>query len=80
MVLRRRHERVPDVRRLTERERRDEAIDRRRRRYLAIMVPYLGLVLLGFFVLPWTAARIVVLAVAVLLPPVAAVVANAGRR
>jgi len=71
---------VPDVRTLTDRERRDEAIDRRRRRYLMIMVPYLVLVVLGFFVLPWTAARVAVLLVALVMPPIAAVLANAGRR
>lgn len=71
---------VPDVRTLTERERRDADIERRRRRYLWIMIPYLVLVVLGFFVLPWRGARIAVLLAALLLPPVAAIIANTGRR
>jgi hypothetical protein len=71
---------VPDVRTLTERERRDEAIDRRRRIYLMIMLPWAVLVILGFFVLPWTGARIAVLLVALVIPPIAAMIANTGRR
>ncbi|HEX7355128.1 MAG TPA: DUF3099 domain-containing protein [Mycobacteriales bacterium] len=71
---------VPDVRTLTERERREADIERRRRRYLMIMIPYLTLVVLGFFVLPWHAAKIAVLLVALVLPPLGAIVANAGRR
>jgi hypothetical protein len=67
------------VRQLTDRERRDEDIDRRRRRYLRVMLPYLVLVLLGFFLLPWETARIVVLVIALVMPPVAAILANAGR-
>lgn len=75
-----RHPPVPDVRTLTDRERRDADVERRRRRYLWIMIPYLALVVLGFFVLPWRGARIAVLLVALALPPVAAIIANAGRR
>ncbi|HEY5335417.1 MAG TPA: DUF3099 domain-containing protein [Mycobacteriales bacterium] len=71
---------VPDVRTLTERERREANIDRRRRRYLMIMIPYLTLVVLGFFVLPWHTAKIVVLLVALGLPPLGAIVGNVGRR
>lgn len=70
---------VPDVRTLTDRERREASIARRRRRYLMIMIPYLTLVVLGFFVLPWHTAKIVVLLVALGLPPLGAIVANAGR-
>lgn len=70
---------VPDVRTLTERERRDADIARRRRRYLMIMIPYLVLVVLGFFVLPWHTAKIVVLLVALGLPPLGAIVGNTGR-
>lgn len=75
----RRGDPVPDVRTLTERERRDADIARRRRRYLTIMIPYLALVVLGFFVLPWHTAKIVVLLVALGLPPLGAIVGNAGR-
>jgi hypothetical protein len=75
-----RRDRVPDIRTLTDEERRDADIDRRRKRYLTIMLPYLVLVILGFFVLPSTTARIVVLLIALVLPPVAAIIANAGRR
>lgn len=71
---------VPDVRTLTEHERRDANIERRRRRYLMIMIPYLTLVVLGFFVLPWHTAKIVVLLLALALPPLGAIVGNAGRR
>lgn len=74
-----RGEHVPDVRTLTDRERRDEDIARRRKRYLMVMLPYLGLVALGFFLLPNRTARIVVLLVALAMPPVAAILANAGR-
>lgn len=76
----RRGHRVQDVRTLTDRERRDEDIDRRRRLYLRVMIPYLVLVVLGFFVLPGRTAKIVVLLVAIVMPPVAAILANAGRR
>ncbi len=75
-----RRDRVPDIRSLTDRERRDADIDRRKRRYLWVMGPYLVLVVLGFFVLPSRTARIVVLLVAIAVPPVAAILANAGRR
>lgn len=71
---------VPDVRTLTDRERRDANIERRRRRYLMIMIPYLALVVLGFFVLPWHTAKIVVLLLALALPPLGAIVGNTGRR
>lgn len=70
---------VPDVRTLTERERRDANIERRRRRYLMVMIPYLTLVVFGFFVLPWHTAKIVVLLIALGLPPLGAIVGNAGR-
>jgi Protein of unknown function (DUF3099) len=58
----------------------DDSIRTRRRRYFWLMGPCLALVVFGFFVpapVPW---RISALAVAAVIPPVAAVVANAGRR
>lgn len=76
----RKRPRVQDVRTLTDQERRNEDIDRRRRLYLRVMVPYLVFVVLGFFVLPGRTAKIVVLLVAIAMPPVAAILANAGRR
>jgi hypothetical protein len=63
----------------TDRERRDDEIATRRRRYFAIMIPCLVLVLFGFFVPAPTPLRVVALAVAAGLPPVAAIVGS-GRR
>jgi hypothetical protein len=60
----------------TERERRDDDIARRRRRYFAIMVPCLALVSFGFFVPAPTPFRVAALAIAAVLPPIAAMVAN----
>jgi hypothetical protein len=60
----------------TERERRDADIARRRRRYFAIMVPCLALVSFGFFVPAPTPFRVVALAIAAVLPPIAAMAAN----
>jgi hypothetical protein len=61
----------------TERERRDDDIETRRRRYFAIMIPCLSLVAFGFFVPAPTPFRVAALALAALLPPVAAIVGNA---
>jgi Protein of unknown function (DUF3099) len=61
----------------TERERRDDDIARRRRRYFAIMIPCLSLVMFGFFVPAPTPVRVGALALAALLPPIAAIVGNA---
>jgi hypothetical protein len=58
----------------------DDSIRSRRRRYFWLMGPCLVLAVFGFFVpapIPW---RIGALAVAAVIPPIAAVVANAGRR
>lgn len=63
----------------TERERRDDDIATRRKRYFAIMIPCLVLVVFGFFVPAPTPARVAALAVAAVLPPVAAIVGNARR-
>jgi hypothetical protein len=60
----------------TEREWRNDDIARRRTRYLAIMIPCLALVCFGFFVPAPTPYRVVALAVAAVLPPIAAILAN----
>ena len=64
----------------TERERRDDDIAKRRRRYFLIMAPCLVLVLFGFFVPAPTQVRLGALAVAAILPPIAAIVGNARGR
>jgi hypothetical protein len=61
----------------TERERRDDEVETRRKRYFAIMIPCLSLVAFGFFVPAPTPARVAALALAAVLPPVAAIVGNA---
>jgi hypothetical protein len=58
----------------------DDSIRARRRRYFWLMGPCLVLTVFGFFVPAPTPWRIAALAVAAVIPPVAAVVANAGRR
>jgi uncharacterized membrane protein YhaH (DUF805 family) len=58
----------------------DDSIRARRRRYFWLMGPCLVLVVFGFFVPAPTAWRIAALAVAAVIPPIAAVVANVGRR
>lgn len=63
----------------TEREQRDDEIAARRKRYFAIMIPCLALVGFGFFVPAPTAVRVVALAVAAVLPPIAAIAGNAKR-
>jgi Na+/H+ antiporter NhaD/arsenite permease-like protein len=64
----------------TERERRDDEIETRRKRYFAIMIPCLTLVAFGFFVPAPTPVRVVALAFAAVLPPIAAIVGNARPR
>jgi Protein of unknown function (DUF3099) len=61
----------------TERERLERRIARRRRRYFAVMVPCLLLVAFGFFVPAPTPLRLVALAFAAWMPPVAAILGNA---
>jgi hypothetical protein len=61
----------------TDRERRNDEIETRRKRYFAIMIPCLLLVAFGFFVPAPTPARVVALALAAVLPPLAAIVGNA---
>ncbi|HET8614728.1 MAG TPA: DUF3099 domain-containing protein [Actinomycetales bacterium] len=58
----------------------DDSIRARRRRYFWLMGPCLVLVVFGFFVPAPTPWRVGALAVAAVIPPVAAVVANVGRR
>jgi hypothetical protein len=58
----------------------DDSIRARRRRYFWLMGPCLVLVVFGFFVPAPTPWRIGALVVAAVIPPVAAVVANAGGR
>lgn len=79
MGWRRRRGVTYDVVTPTERERRDDDIATRRKRYFAIMIPCLVLVVFGFFVPAPTPARVAALAVAAVLPPVAAIVGNARR-
>ena len=80
MGWRRRRGVTYDVVTPTERERRDDDIATRRKRYFAIMIPCLVLVAFGFFVPAPTPARVAALAVAAMLPPVAAIVGNARPR
>lgn len=81
--MRRRHPRegpVYDIVTPTEHEAVERDIAVRRRRYLTVMVPCLVLVLFGFFVPAPTPLRVVVLAVAAVLPPVAAILGNTSTR
>ena len=64
----------------TERELSDRAIGERRRRYFLIMVPCIALVIFGFFVPAPTPLRLIALAAAAVMPPLAAIVANPPRR
>ena len=61
----------------SERERLERRLSRRRRRYFAVIVPCLILVAFGFFVPAPTPARLIALAVAAWMPPIAAIVGNA---
>jgi Protein of unknown function (DUF3099) len=67
---------VHDIVTPTEREARDRDIAARRRRYFLVMVPCIVLVLFGFFVPAPVPVRVAALAIASLLPPVAAVIGN----
>lgn len=73
MGWRRRHEAAHDIVTRTEREQRDDDIATRRRRYFAIMIPCLVLVGFGFFVPAPTPVRVGALALAGVLPPIAAI-------
>ena len=76
MRFRRRSSDVYDVVTPTERERRIDEIATRRRRYFAIMIPCLVLVVFGFFVPAPIPVRVAALAIAAVLPPIAAIVGN----
>lgn len=71
-------DRVHDVVTPTEREAREADVARRRRRYFAVMIPCMVLVLFGFLVPAPLPLRLGALAVAALMPPAAALWANAG--
>lgn len=60
----------------TEREARNDAINARQRRYMRVMVPCFLLMLFGFFVPAPIPVRLVVIAIASCLPPIAAIVGN----
>lgn len=64
----------------TEHEALEAGIRIRRRRYFQVMVPCLVLVVFGFFVPAPTAWRVAALVLAMVLPPVAAIVGNASPR
>jgi hypothetical protein len=74
------HERPQDIASRDVPPRLDDSIRRRQHRYFWLMGPCLVLTVFGFFVPAPTPWRIAALAVAAVIPPVAAVVANAGRR
>ena len=58
-------------------EARLEGIAQRQRRYFRIMVPCITLVAFGFFIPAPTPFRLVALAIAAVMPPIAAIVGNA---
>jgi hypothetical protein len=64
----------------TDRERLDDEIATRRKRYFAIMIPCLSLVAFGFFVPAPTPLRVAALAFAAVMPPIAAIVGSARPR
>jgi Na+/H+ antiporter NhaD/arsenite permease-like protein len=66
-----------DVRTPTPREAREAEIAKRRRGYFMLMLPCIALVLFGFFVPAPVPVRVVALAVAAVLPPLAAISGNA---
>ena len=65
----------------TERERRDDEVATRRKRYFAIMIPLsFARRLRVLRARPNTSARVAALALAAVLPPIAAIVGNAKPR
>jgi hypothetical protein len=77
----RRRPRAYDIVTPTERERHNDEIATQRRRYFMIMGPCLALVIFGFFVTAApTPLRVTALAVAMVMPPIAAIVGNARPR
>jgi len=69
-------EEVFDIVTPTEREALERSIAARRRRYFAVMVPCIVLVLFGFFVPAPVPVRVGALAVAAFLPPLASILGN----
>lgn len=67
---------VYDIVTPTEREALERSIAERRRRYFLVMVPCIVLVLFGFFVPAPVPVRVAALALAAVLPPVAAILGN----
>ena len=67
---------VYDIVTPTEREALERSIAARRRRYFLVMVPCIVLVLFGFFVPAPVPVRVGALALAAVLPPVAAILGN----
>jgi hypothetical protein len=61
----------------TPREAREAEIAKRRRGYFLFMLPCIALVLFGFFVPAPVPVRVVALAIAAVLPPLAAISGNA---
>jgi hypothetical protein len=53
-----------------------ERIAARQRRYFRVMIPCIALMLFGFFVPAPTPYRLVALAIAAVMPPIAAIVGN----
>lgn len=64
----------------TEHERRRAELAARQRRYFAVMLPCIALMLFGFFVPAPVPLRVAACAAAAVLPPVAAILANGGLR
>lgn len=76
MARRRRVEHFDVVTR-TEHEQRDDDIAARRRRYFLIMIPCIVLFVgFGYLIPLPTPVRVVALAIAAVLPPIAAIIAN----
>ena len=67
---------VPDIVTPTDRERRNQSVKDRRRRYFVVMIPCLALVLFGFFVPAPVPVRVAALVVACVMAPVAAIIGN----
>lgn len=65
-----------DVHTPTEREALLESIAKRRRRYFRVMVPCIALMLFGFFVPAPVPVRLTALAIAAVMPPIAAMLGN----
>ena len=68
--------RVQDIVTRTPAEARRAELSGRRRRYFGLMVPCLLLVLFGFFVPAPVPVRVISLAIAAVLPPIAAIRGN----